>query len=284
MTASILAVVPLRLASTRVPKKILSSLGGLPLAVRSVGRVREAFAGDASVRILAAVDASETRDLLLKHFPDLDVVMTDPDLPSGTDRVFVAVLSYCERNAARDSVKGVLNVQGDMPFTGGEGLRQIAAYFRGATAEQLSAVPLATLSHDWPADIKYEDPGAVKVLADRHGHALYFSRFPIPYSRVKRPKLPEADGDMHIGVYGYTMEGLARFCAHAPVPLEKMESLEQLRALWLGMRMAVIRTEARAGESYRGIDMPADLAWAKAFASAPKARQKLNKKSKRKKK
>ncbi len=259
----VLAVVPLRLASSRLPRKILADVAGLPLAARSLARVHAAFRDDARARVIAAVDDEETFEALRRHSLGTEVVMTDPSLPSGSDRVFAAVQHLLKREAGlRDEIAAVLNVQGDMPFAGADGLRQVGEYLRAAPPE----VAIATLATPWPEGRPYADVSAVKVLANREGRALYFSRLAIPYTATAVPEQGPYEGRLHLGVYGYRLEALARFCAQAPVASERAESLEQLRALWLGLDIQVLETQAGEGESYRGVDTAEDLAWARAFA------------------
>lgn len=286
----ILAVVPLRLNSSRVPRKILADIAGETLAERTLGQAIRAFEHDPHVTLLAAVDDPLTRDRLRARFPGLEIRLTPPELPSGTDRVFAATQLWLAEDASRRvHLRGILNIQGDMPFAGVDGLRQAAGFYRQATDADLARFPMITLAQPWPRDMKLEDMASVKVLSDQEGGALYFSRHPIPYSRVtatpKQLKSPDfrAACDLHIGLYGYTLEALARLAAHAPIPLEIFEGLEQLRAQWLGMRILVLQTSPTAIESFRGVDTPKDLSWARAFAkagAAPKAKTKAAGKSK----
>ncbi|MBS1984164.1 MAG: hypothetical protein JST16_08325 [Bdellovibrionales bacterium] len=273
MTPTVLAIVPLRLASTRIPRKILSDIGGKCLAVRTVGRALAAFKDDASVRVVAAVDNIETQRVLRKAYKDLEILLTAPELPSGTDRVFAAANEWLKANPkARTTLKGILNIQGDMPFAGLEGLRDAARFYATATPADLERYGMLTLSQPWPREIPLDDAGSVKVITDRDGAAIYFSRHAIPYSRVKLSKTEMRDltqeicCDLHIGVYGYTLDALARVSAHVPVTMEKCESLEQLRALWLGVKIFVIKTQPSRTEDFRGIDLPRDLTWARRFA------------------
>lgn len=263
----ILVVVPLRLASSRIPRKILADIAGKSLASRTLGAVTAAFQEDRDVRILAAVDDAGVQKLLQKEFPQLEVLVTDPELPSGTDRVFVATQHVlAQESGAREKLQAIVNVQGDMPFVSPQGLRQVVGFLREQHRAGNTHPHWATLAQKWPMDQKLEDAGAVKVLSNRDKKAIYFSRFAIPHSRVA----PAADagplGDLHIGVYGFNLAGLTQFCAHAPIDLERAESLEQLRALWLGIPIHVLGTEPAAGESYRGIDLPEDLQWAQNWA------------------
>lgn len=271
MTTQVLAVVPLRLASARIPRKVLADIGGMSLSRRTLARARAAFAGDSEVTLLAAVDSPETQKHLQQEFPDLEVMLTDPALPSGTDRVFAATQAWIAADPARKAaLRGVINIQGDMPFAGVQGLQDAAAFYKVASPEELARFPMLTLAQAWPADTDFAHIGAVKVISDREGGALYFSRHPIPHSmkpfkgKASPENLPVSR--LHIGVYGYTLEALTRLAAQAPVELERAEMLEQLRALWIGLRILVIATDPGEGSSFRGIDTPLDLAWAKRFA------------------
>jgi 3-deoxy-manno-octulosonate cytidylyltransferase (CMP-KDO synthetase) len=289
----VLVVLPLRLASQRIPRKVLADIGGLALGARTFLKTLRTFEHETRVKVCAAVDSVEVRDALLKQIPaELcpTIYLTDPELPSGTDRVSAAVAIF-RREEPRVKLKGVVNVQGDMPFVGRAGLWSAIDYFLNSSASELESVGMITLSQPFPQAPKYDDPGAVKVLSDREGRAIYFSRFPIPYSRVAIPKQSGAKkthdkalGDLHIGVYGYTLPVLARFCGHAPVPMERCESLEQLRALWLGIPILVIPTDVEAEESFRGVDTPADLRWAQSFARRlePSTKSKVTRKLRQK--
>lgn len=273
MTTKVLAVVPLRLASARIPRKVLTDIAGESLSRRTLARARAAFAGDAEITLLAAVDSPETQAHLEEAYPDLGVILTDPALPSGTDRVFAATQAWIAAEPSRKAeLRGVINIQGDMPFAGVQGLKDAANFYKVATPDELVRFPMLTLAQDWPADTDFAHIGAVKVISDREGGAIYFSRHPIPHSM--RPFKGKASAEnlpvsrLHIGVYGYTLETLALLAAQAPVELERAEMLEQLRALWMGLRILVIATDPGPGSSFRGIDTPLDLAWAKRFARA----------------
>lgn len=267
MTTAVLAVIPLRLASVRVPKKILADIGGQTLSERTVGQALKAFRDEPSVRVLAAVDSELVAGKLRAKFPSLEVIVTDPQLPSGTDRVCAAVRQWLEANpGAKAALKGVLNIQGDMPFAGLAGLREAARYFVTAAPTDLARHPMVTLAQDWPAGSNYADLAAVKVISAASGTAIYFSRHPIPHSREPLKKGAKPAGQLHLGLYGYTLEALARLAAHEPIDLERAEGLEQLRALWLGIPILVIPTAPGEGEDFRGIDTPKDLSWARRFA------------------
>jgi 3-deoxy-manno-octulosonate cytidylyltransferase (CMP-KDO synthetase) len=260
----ILMVLPFRLASARIPKKVLHEIAGIPLCVRTARRVMEGFGRDKNVRVLAAVDSPQVEELLRNALPTLEIVQTSPELPSGTDRVFAAVQILLAREPElRSSLVGIVNIQGDMPFIGQDGLRQVVSFLQQKPRAEEFWV---TLSQAWPQSQNIDERGAVKVVTDREGRALYFSRFPIPYSRNNLEDNADSISDLHLGVYGFGLEALTRFCTHAPVALEKAEGLEQLRALWLGLPIYVLQTEVEAGASYRGIDTAADLDWAQSWA------------------
>jgi 3-deoxy-manno-octulosonate cytidylyltransferase (CMP-KDO synthetase) len=268
-SVNVLVVIPLRLASARIPRKVLAPIGELTLAERTVGRALEAVGYLSGVAVVAAVDSEEVAHVLESRYPELTVIRTDPDLPSGTDRVFAATRVWiAEEPSRRAALKGVLNVQGDMPFAGLNGLRQAVEFYQSAEPADLARFPMLTLAQPWPAEMDFMDLAAVKVIADRAGRAIYFSRHPIPHSRVPAPRKGQGvlGAGLHIGLYGYTLEALAAFASQSPVPMELSEGLEQLRALWLGLGIFVIQTTPESGEDFRGIDTPKDLAWARKFA------------------
>lgn len=249
-------VVPLRLQSQRLPEKIFANLGGKPLCVRSLERVFASVdltKNPNDWQVLAAVDDPRTEALLKKHFPKLMVVLTDPALPSGTDRVYAAVASLGLAKA--DSI--VVNVQGDMPHMSAE---HTATFLDWCVTRKPA---FGTLAHAWPRDQDLEDRAHVKALVSHSGRAIYFSRFALPYSRVEAP----SDGPLvpwyHVGIYAYSFAQLAEFCAWAPSSLERYEGLEQLRALDRGVAIDVMTFEnTDTTHSFRGVDTPADLAWA----------------------
>jgi 3-deoxy-manno-octulosonate cytidylyltransferase (CMP-KDO synthetase) len=277
----LLAVIPFRLKSVRVPQKVILPIQEIPLCVRVVQAVQKSFEGLNGVQILAAVDSPKTQKLLENACPGLQVVMTKAELPSGTDRVHAAVQHFCdEQKIEMSSIKGILNIQGDMPFVGRHGLRAIAEYYLEGDALTLSQMPMATLSQSFPQGQNYTDMGAVKVISDSENCAMYFSRHPIPYTRAPVPK-KDFIGDLHIGVYGFTPKALMRFCDQSPVAIEKAESLEQLRAMYIGMKILVIRTQPEAHESYRGIDTPQDLKWALSFGHKTRPMAKPKQKTKK---
>ena len=235
-----LAVIPARLGATRLPRKPLRLLAGVPLVVRVLERVAGLGIAD---RCVVATDSREIFDEVERAGGE--AVMTDGAHPSGTDRVAEV--------AARGDCRGfdvVLNVQGDEPFVS-------ASAVRGAVA-QVATHGFALGTAALRADARIlERPEVVKVVTADDGAALYFSRAPIPYLR-DGADAAERDTRLlhHVGVYAYTPDALARWVALPVHPLERIERLEQLRPLAHGMRMGVAVTD-EAPRS--GIDTEEDL-------------------------
>lgn len=244
MTGFVVAI-PARYAATRLPGKPLRSLGGEPLVLHVVRRAlaagaREVWVAADDPRIAEALTGSGAH-----------IAMTSPDHASGTDR-----LAECARIAGWDADTIVVNLQGDEPFAPASGIRTAAETLARSGAE------MATLATPVEDAAMLLDPNAVKVVCAANGDALYFSRAPIPWPRDafarSREALP-ADGHWlrHIGLYAYRVGFLQRFAALPPGRLERIESLEQLRVLEAGYRIAV----ALAPEPFPpGVDTEEDLA------------------------
>jgi 3-deoxy-manno-octulosonate cytidylyltransferase (CMP-KDO synthetase) len=235
-----LAIIPARLGASRLPRKPLRLLAGVPVVVRVLQRVTRLAIAD---RIVVATDSEEIAAEVRRAGGE--AALTRSDHPTGTDRV-AEVVGHREY-AGFDAI---LNVQGDEPFVS-------AAAARGALAQiGQHAFALGTAAARATRAIM-SSPDAVKVVAADDGAAMYFSRAPIPFLR------DDADADAlhgrvlhHVGVYAYTPAALARWVALPPHPLERVERLEQLRPLAAGMRMGVgIVDDAPRG----GIDTQADL-------------------------
>jgi 3-deoxy-manno-octulosonate cytidylyltransferase (CMP-KDO synthetase) len=242
-----LAVIPARLGATRLPRKPLRLLGGLPLVVRVLERVEALRVAD---RCLVATDSEEIAAVVHAHGGE--AVLTDPDHPSGTDRV----AEVAARPDCRD-YDAVLNVQGDEPFVS-------AGAVRGALAQVTAhGFSLGTAAVRATPDV-LDRRDVVKVVAADDGGAMYFSRAPIPFLRDEADAaLRDARVLHHLGVYAYTPAALARWVALPVHPLERIERLEQLRPLAHGMRIGVAVLET--GEPLRGgIDTEADLEHANA--------------------
>ena len=237
-----LILIPARMAATRLPGKPLADIGGAPMIVRAW---RQAVLSDLPV----AVAAGDPEIVAAIEAAGGVAVLTDPDLPSGSDRIRAA-LDALDPDGRHDAV---INLQGDMPFAD-PGLAR-------ACADLLAAEPacdIATLVAPEADASDRSNPDVVKAVValgegERHGRALYFTRSTL-----------YGDGPVwrHIGLYGYRRAALERFCAAPPSPLERREKLEQLRALEMGLQIwaAVI------DEAPLSVDNPDDLAAARALA------------------
>jgi 3-deoxy-manno-octulosonate cytidylyltransferase (CMP-KDO synthetase) len=235
-----LAVIPARLGATRLPRKPLRILAGLPLVIRVWERV---LSLDAVDRCLIATDSDEVAEVVNEY--GAEVVMTSDDHPSGTDRIAEVAL---RREYADYDV--VVNVQGDEPFvqrsaiTGAVRLVTDGRFPLGTAAVRADSAAL-------------RDPNIVKVVAAADGRALYFSRAPIPFLRdaedaaIQRPLIWQ-----HIGVYAYQAGALQNWVSLPASPLEEVERLEQLRPLVNGIPMGVSLIDEPGSP---GIDTEADL-------------------------
>ena len=245
----ILAVVPARYASTRFPGKIIAPLAGKPLVLHTYERAREAALVDEA---LIATDAQEVVDALAPF--GVAPVMTRADHASGTDRIAEVVAGI--------DADIVVNVQGDEPV--------IDPAVIDATIRPLIEQPDVVMSTarcliTRPEDIN--NPNAVKVVCDARGHALYFSRSPIPYIRDAADHAAAATCYwVHIGLYAYRRDFLIEYARMPQTPLEKLEKLEQLRVLENGYKLAVVDTEYES----IGVDTPADLERVRALIETPR--------------
>lgn len=241
-------VIPARYASSRLPGKPLIDIGGKPLLQWVYeGACMSKLADD----ILIATD-DERIKTIARDFGAV-AVMTDPALPSGTDRVFAAI-----QDKESDFV---VNLQGDEPFIEASSIDQLFL------AMDKGDVQMATLCCPLTDGSEYRDPNTVKVVLDSSGFALYFSRSPIPHIRTPNSGDPQVVTPTpkplykHIGIYAFTRSFLQRFVSMPKSPLEATESLEQLRVLENGYKIKVIVT----GYKGFGIDTPEDLKRARAL-------------------
>ncbi|MBA4304911.1 MAG: 3-deoxy-manno-octulosonate cytidylyltransferase [Sphingobacteriaceae bacterium] len=233
-----IALLPARLASTRLPEKMLADLAGKPLIVRSYEAVAatnlfdEVWIVTDHERIFTASEAHGAK-----------VCMSSPSHSSGSDRL-------AEVARQRPDVALIVNVQGDEPFTQKNSLEALMQCFND------SAVQVASLCCPIASTADFNNPNLVKVVKDQKGDALYFSRAPIPYLRDGAPshQLPFAAWQ-HIGIYGYKRDILLQFTQWAPSPLEEIEKLEQLRLLHHGINIRM----AEVHEKSIGIDTAEDL-------------------------
>ncbi|MCU0952041.1 MAG: 3-deoxy-manno-octulosonate cytidylyltransferase [Burkholderiaceae bacterium] len=253
MTAFI-AIVPARLASTRLPRKPLADIHGLPMVVR----VAQRAAASGAQRVVVAADSEEIVAACRMH--GVDALLTSPDHPTGTDRVAEAA---AQLGLADDAV--VVNVQGDEPLMPPATVAAVAALLM-----READCGIATAAHPLHEAAEFFSPNVVKVVTDRRGRALMFSRAPMPWSRdafaADRNALPaDLPAWRHIGLYAYRAGFLRAFPALARAPIEQHESLEQLRALWHGVGIAVLPLDAPLPP---GVDTPADLETVRKLLSA----------------
>lgn len=236
MSAAI--VIPVRLASTRLPGKPLALLGGVPLVNWVVRQCRRSLSAS---DVLVATDSREIEEALKDE--DCRVVQTNPEHQSGSDRVAEVAQSL--------NHDFIINVQGDEPFVSP---RDIDAVIAALNAYGHDIVTLRTSADN----AELANPNAVKIALGHQDRALYFSRAPIPFKHPSQT----ADATMywrHIGLYGYRREALLRWAELPNDRLENYEGLEQLRALSHGMTIQAIP----ANNPSRGIDTPDDLQWAR---------------------
>jgi 3-deoxy-manno-octulosonate cytidylyltransferase (CMP-KDO synthetase) len=237
-------IVPARLASSRLPNKPLADIEGLPMIVRVA---RQAALSKAS-QVVVATDSAAVIDACRAH--GVQALLTRADHLSGSDRLAEA----CEL-LGLDGQDMVLNVQGDEPL--------IEPAMIDACADLLRARPqcvMSTVAHGLHDAAEFANPNMVKVVLDAQGLALYFSRAPIPWwrdgSAPAQPGVQPGQALRHVGLYAYHAGFLRRFPTLAVSPLEQIESLEQLRVLWHGERIAVYVSPVQPGP---GVDTPEDL-------------------------
>lgn len=239
---SFVVIIPARYASTRLPAKPLADIAGKPMIQHVYERARQSGAA----RIAIATDDQRIYDVVAGF--GAEVVMTAVTHESGSDRLNEAASKL---GLAPDTI--IVNVQGDEPLIPPRVIDQVAA--------NLAAQPsygMATLSCPLDGPAQLFEPSVVKVVADKTGRALYFSRASIPFSRKHFPAVPAdlTPWQRHIGIYAYRVNFLQQFVSWAPAPIEQLESLEQLRALWNG---AAIHVELACEVPPAGVDTAEDL-------------------------
>ena len=241
-------IIPSRFGSSRFPGKPLAMLAGKPLVawvVEAVSRAKgldEVLVATDDERIVKAVEAYGGK-----------AVMTPSELPSGTDRIACAARNYLGHDFADDDV--LVNIQGDEPLIDPKLVEELAAKLKDDSRWQMATAvtPIRNLAD-------FQAKTVVKVVLDRDDGALYFSRAPIPCDRDNPPQpstfnsQPSTLYVRHLGIYAYRGEFLKRYIQEPPCALEKTEKLEQLRALWMGAKIAVVKT---ADEGV-GVDTPED--------------------------
>lgn len=252
-------LIPARMASSRLPNKPLADIAGLPMVVRVAQRAmlsqaRQVVVAADDERIVAACEAHGVQALLTRQ-----------DHVSGSDRLAEA----CQLLGLSDWAV-VVNVQGDEPLIEPALINQVAQLLIDRPDASMS-----TAAHTISSLSDFCNPNVVKVVTDTRQMALYFSRAPIPWWRDGQTPgdlsgapftaLPSPTPLRHVGIYAYRAGFLAEFPQLAPAPIEQLESLEQLRALWHGHRIAVHTTEHAPGP---GVDTPEDLQRVRALLGA----------------
>jgi 3-deoxy-manno-octulosonate cytidylyltransferase (CMP-KDO synthetase) len=248
---STVAVIPARYQSTRLPGKPLLDLAGIPMIARVYDRVRATPGLDL---VLVATDDERVHRAMTEHAGSGACRITSDTHRSGTDRLAeVATTLDCDL---------VVNVQGDEPLIEPAMIAEAVAPFADDPSIEMS-----TLCRAIDDEHEFQNPHLVKVVRDREGFALYFSRAPIPYYRDPRAR-QERDAPLaykHIGLYVYRRATLLQLASLPPTPLEQAESLEQLRALEHGIRIKTVETR----HDSIGVDTPEDLARVREHLAAP---------------
>ena len=254
---SFTVLIPARMHSTRLPRKPLADLAGLPMVVR----VAQRAALSAASQVVVATDDADIQAACHAHH--VRTVMTATHHPTGSDRLAEACMAL-----GLDGTAVVVNVQGDEPLIDPALINACAALLHDRPECVMS-----TAAHAIDDVAEFANPNVVKVVLDQSGRALYFSRAPIAWWRDGFAQgisaLPSPSvGPLplrHIGLYAYQAGFLRKFPSLVPAPLELLESLEQLRVLWHGERIAVHVTPERPGP---GVDTPEDLERVRALLSA----------------
>jgi len=239
----ILVLIPARMAATRLPGKPLADIAGLPMIVHVLRRAEAAAIG----RVAVATDPPEIASVVTAHGGE--AVMTRPDHPSGSDRIHEAMQKLDPDGKAEI----VINLQGDFPTITPQAIREVLPPFAEPAVD---IVTLASQIHTEEEDLA---PSVVKAVGSPIGprrlRALYFTRATAPYGNGPRYH--------HIGLYAYRRAALERFVSLPPSPLERQESLEQLRAVEAGMRIDIMIVDSVP----RGVDTPPDLETARSILS-----------------
>jgi 3-deoxy-manno-octulosonate cytidylyltransferase (CMP-KDO synthetase) len=238
---SFCVLIPARMASSRLPNKPLADIAGLPMVVRVAQRANLSAAS----RVVVAADDERIVAACKAH--DIEALLTRTDHPSGSDRLAEA----CDLLKLQDA-DVVVNVQGDEPLIDPASIDAAAHLL-----QKRQDCSISTLAHAIESVEDFANPNVVKVVLDARNTALYFSRAPIAWWRDGGiTALPNPAPLRHVGLYGYRVGFLREFPKLTQAPIEVTESLEQLRAMWHGHRIAVHITDHSPGH---GVDTPEDL-------------------------
>jgi len=234
-------IIPARYASTRLPGKPLALIKGKTL----IERVYDCASNSKAERIIIATDDHRIEQVATGF--GAEVCMTSPDHSSGTERIaeVVKLLGIGEDET-------IVNLQGDEPLMPGALINQVAQTLND------SGLNMATACHEISSAEEINNPNVVKVVVDRQGRAIYFSRAAIPFIRDREPGIEPASGiyNRHIGIYAYRAGFLEKYVQWPPCQLEQIEALEQLRVLWNGEHIAVCHSSSLPGP---GVDTPEDI-------------------------
>jgi len=251
-----IVLIPARLASTRLPNKPLADIAGRPMVVHVAQRARLS----AATRVVVAADDPSIVEACRAH--GVEVLLTAADHPSGTDR-----LAEASRLLRLPDDDVVVNVQGDEPLIEPALIDAVAALL----TSRRDAV-MGTAAHPITEVAEFINPNVVKVVTDASGLALTFSRAPLPWWRDGFAQgineLPDPAPLRHVGIYSYRCDFLRTFPALAQAPIERIEALEQMRALWHGHRIAV---HVSPGAPAPGVDTPEDLERVRRLLAGPAA-------------
>jgi len=228
-------IIPARIGSSRFPNKVLADIGGMPMVIRT------AMAVNSVDKVLIATDSQEVIDIAKKH--DIQAVMTEEAHQSGTDRIYEAA-----KKLGLPDNEIIINVQGDEPFIE---IAVVKAIYNLTKKNKDNDSILMNSCYKTISNPEADDPNIVKVVTDNNDIALYFSRAKIPYPRDHHFNNYKG----HLGIYGFTMKSLKSFCESTTSPLEEIEKLEQLRAMYHGYYIAMVEVSTQSF----GIDTPEDL-------------------------
>jgi len=255
---SFVVVIPARFQSSRLPGKVLADISGKPMIQWVVEKAQQSGAK----QVIVATDNDEVAETVLAFGGE--VCRTRADHQSGTERLAEVMEQY-----QFDNDQVIVNVQGDEPFIPSENIAQVAKNLANQQRTSQQQARMATLAVHITDVEEALNPNAVKVLCDKDGYALYFSRATIPYDREKFLNNDDIKtiGDFylrHIGIYAYRAGFIKDYVNWPASQLEQIESLEQLRVLWQGEKIHVDVAESRL--PVEGVDTPEDLDKARAFA------------------
>jgi len=255
---SFIVVIPARFESSRLPGKVLADICGKPMIQWVVEKAQQSGAS----KVIVATDNAKVADVVMAFGGE--VCKTRADHQSGTERLAEVMEIY-----DFDDDQVIVNVQGDEPFIPAENISQVARNLANQQRTNQQQARMATLAvHIHDVEEAF-NPNAVKVLTDKDGYALYFSRSTIPYDRARflNEASISAIGDFylrHIGIYAYRAGFIKDYVQWPASQLEQIESLEQLRVLWQGEKIHVAVAETRL--EVEGVDTPEDLEKARAYA------------------